>query len=147
MAESKRKIEQELLGLLSDIEIDETNPNLIRATLVPESDFPAFQGHFPGHPLLPAAVQLAAVRLVCMKAKKTGLILRSAGKSKFSGMIRPGDKITISVELTGSESSLHAEYVIQNKDDKVAIGSLEFTVSAHRAPNIDAIRASGILDV
>ena len=126
MAESKRKIEQELLRLLSDIEIDKTNPNLIHATLVLEKDFPAFQGHFPGQPLLPAAVQLAAVRLVCMQAKKTGLTLRSAGKSKFSGMIRPEDKVTISVELTGSESSLHAEYVIQNKDDKVAIGSLEF---------------------
>jgi len=66
---------------------------------------PFFQGHFPGHPVMPGVLQLEAI------AQTAGiLMMRLAGggvpyfmtidKAKFRKIVRPGDQMRIEVEFT-----------------------------------------------
>lgn len=61
-------------------------------------DAPYFDGHFPGHPLVPAVVILDLVR-ACAPAEWAREPLQFA---KFVAPVRPGDVLTIEVERSGA---------------------------------------------
>ena len=68
---------------------------------------PYFQGHFPGHPIMPGVLQLEAIAqvagiLTLKKAENLGKLAYfiSAEKVKWRKPVRPGDTLTINVELT-----------------------------------------------
>lgn len=63
-------------------------------------DYCAYQGHFPGQPILPAIVQLAATRFLAESALKTSLFPAQLSKVKFKGMVQPDDKIKVYISLT-----------------------------------------------
>jgi UDP-3-O-[3-hydroxymyristoyl] N-acetylglucosamine deacetylase/3-hydroxyacyl-[acyl-carrier-protein] dehydratase len=67
---------------------------------------PFFQGHFPGHPIMPGVLQLEAIAqaagLLMMKHNETGRQLAyfmSAEDVKWRKPVVPGDVLTIEVEL------------------------------------------------
>ncbi|MDD5261652.1 MAG: bifunctional UDP-3-O-[3-hydroxymyristoyl] N-acetylglucosamine deacetylase/3-hydroxyacyl-ACP dehydratase [Methylacidiphilales bacterium] len=67
---------------------------------------PFFQGHFPGHPLMPGVLQLEAMAqvaslLLLRRADNVGRIgfFMSADKVKFRKPVVPGDTLIIQVEL------------------------------------------------
>jgi UDP-3-O-[3-hydroxymyristoyl] N-acetylglucosamine deacetylase/3-hydroxyacyl-[acyl-carrier-protein] dehydratase len=68
---------------------------------------PYFQGHFPGHPVMPGVLQLEAMAqvagIVLLKsAENTGKIayFMSAENVKWRKPVHPGDVLVIDVELT-----------------------------------------------
>jgi 3-hydroxyacyl-[acyl-carrier-protein] dehydratase len=90
-------------------------------------DFPGFQGHFPGKPILPAIVQLAAVRYVAESALQRDLLPASYNKMKFKGMIRPNDRCMVVVDLTGDGSLWRGGFSLTRPDgEAIAAGSVEF---------------------
>lgn len=74
---------------------------------------PYFQGHFPGHPIMPGVLQLEAIAqvagiLMLRQAENFGKIayFMSAESVKWRKPVRPGDVLVIEVELTKSRGKI-----------------------------------------
>jgi len=72
-----------------------------------------FQGHFPGHPIMPGVMQLEAMAqaagiLMMKHAEKIGQIayFMAADNVKWRKPVVPGDTLTIEVELTKSRGKI-----------------------------------------
>lgn len=72
-----------------------------------------FQGHFPGHPVMPGVLQLEAMAqvaglLMIRQAETSGKIayFMSAEHVKWRKPVRPGDRLIIEVELTKSRGKI-----------------------------------------
>ena len=68
---------------------------------------PFFQGHFPGHPIMPGVLQLEAIAqaagiLMLRKGETAGLLayFMSAENVKWRKPVLPGDVLVIDVEMT-----------------------------------------------
>ena len=74
---------------------------------------PFFQGHFPGHPVMPGVLQLEAMAQVSSiaflrmagNAGRIGYFM-SADKVKFRKPVMPGDTLFIHVEVTRSKRNI-----------------------------------------
>ncbi len=97
---------------------------------------PFFQGHFPGHPVMPGVLQVEAMAQVAsillFKLTKTSSrvgYLMSADQVKFRKPVFPGDTIFIHAELTRARGDRMAKtkcYCVVN-DTVVSEGELMFT--------------------
>jgi len=74
---------------------------------------PFFQGHFPGHPVMPGVLQLEAMAqvgsiLLCRKPGYAGKIgyFMSADSVKFRKVVVPGDTLFIEVEMTQNKRAI-----------------------------------------
>ena len=74
---------------------------------------PHFQGHFPGHPIMPGVLQLEAIAQVAglmmlRKAENFGKLayFMSAESVRWRKPVRPGDTLVITVELTKSRGKI-----------------------------------------
>ncbi len=74
---------------------------------------PYFEGHFPGHPIMPGVLQLEAIAqvggiLMLKKAENLGKLayFTSADNVKWRKPVHPGDTITIQVELLKSRGKI-----------------------------------------
>lgn len=74
---------------------------------------PYFQGHFPGHPIMPGVLQLEAIAqvagiLMLRQAENLDKIafFMSAEQVKWRRPVRPGDTLVIQVELTKSRGKI-----------------------------------------
>jgi len=74
---------------------------------------PYFQGHFPGHPIMPGVLQLEAIAqvaglLMMRQAENAGKVayFMSANDVKWRKPVRPGDILIIEVELTKSRGKI-----------------------------------------
>lgn len=72
-----------------------------------------FQGHFPGHPVMPGVLQLEAIAqvaglLMIKQAETSGKIayFMSAERVKWRKPVRPGDRLIIEVELTKARGKI-----------------------------------------
>jgi UDP-3-O-[3-hydroxymyristoyl] N-acetylglucosamine deacetylase/3-hydroxyacyl-[acyl-carrier-protein] dehydratase len=97
---------------------------------------PFFQGHFPGHPVMPGVMQVEAMAQVAsillFKLTKTSSrvgYFMSADQVKFRKPVFPGDTIFIHAELTRARGNRMAKtkcYCVVN-DAVVSEGELMFT--------------------
>jgi 3-hydroxyacyl-[acyl-carrier-protein] dehydratase len=71
----------------------------INATLDINKDSNIFNGHFPGHPVVPGACMLQIVKEVMEAALNTSLRLKKADHLKFMAMIDPGVTQTVELEI------------------------------------------------
>jgi uncharacterized membrane protein/3-hydroxymyristoyl/3-hydroxydecanoyl-(acyl carrier protein) dehydratase len=69
---------------------------------VPE-DHPAFAGHFPGRPVLPAVVLLDMVIESARSSLGMHLIVTGLPRAKFMAPLGPGDRGTIRLKLCGDQ--------------------------------------------
>lgn len=74
---------------------------------------PYFQGHFPGHPIMPGVLQLEAIAqaagiLMLKRAENEGKIayFMSAEQVKWRKPVRPGDTLVIEVELVRTRAKI-----------------------------------------
>ncbi|MBI5774429.1 MAG: bifunctional UDP-3-O-[3-hydroxymyristoyl] N-acetylglucosamine deacetylase/3-hydroxyacyl-ACP dehydratase [Verrucomicrobia bacterium] len=74
---------------------------------------PFFEGHFPGHPIMPGVLQLEAMAqvagiLMMRQAENAGKLayFMSAEEVKWRKPVRPGDVLVIEVELTKSRGKI-----------------------------------------
>jgi UDP-3-O-[3-hydroxymyristoyl] N-acetylglucosamine deacetylase / 3-hydroxyacyl-[acyl-carrier-protein] dehydratase len=74
---------------------------------------PHFDGHFPGHPIMPGVLQLEAIAqvagiLMMRQAENAGKIayFMSAESVKWRKPVRPGDTLMIDVEMTKSRGKI-----------------------------------------
>lgn len=76
-------------------EIERDDDGTLRRRYVFGPDFPAFAGHFPGAPVLPAVVQIMAAHELLETA--TGLRLAPAAidRAKFTQPVTPGAPVEI----------------------------------------------------
>jgi 3-hydroxymyristoyl/3-hydroxydecanoyl-(acyl carrier protein) dehydratase len=97
----------------------------IDASMVFDREFSGFDGHFPGNPVLPAAIQIAAIRFLCEKAAGIELVPVSARRIKFRAMVLPGETVAIEAGLTPVEQGYRVGFTISSGEDIVASGSME----------------------
>lgn len=74
---------------------------------------PYFQGHYPGHPIMPGVLQLEAIAqvagvLMMRQAENLGKLafFMSAEEVKWRRPVRPGDTLVIEVELTKNRGKI-----------------------------------------
>lgn len=85
----------------------------ISSLFVFSDSFPGFDGHFPGQPVLPAIIQLAAVRYLAECG--LGQPLRPAGfsRTKFRGIIQPDDEIEVTLDLFAEEKQWSGKFTLK----------------------------------
>lgn len=74
---------------------------------------PYFQGHFPGHPIMPGVLQLEAIAqvagiLMMKQAENAGKLayFMSAENVKWRKPVRPGDTLVIDIEMTKARGKI-----------------------------------------
>ena len=90
--------------MIDHVELVDGDRIVARKTVA--ADEPFFQGHFPGHPIMPGVLQLEAMAqvagLLMMKHAETGRQLAyfmSAENVKWRKPVVPGDVLLIEIEL------------------------------------------------
>ena len=117
MEEIHRRIPHRPPFLFID-EVLEVTESGARASLLVKPDFPFFEGHYPGNPIMPGAVFLAdALEDESLTDESVTPVLSRIRDARFKRLVLPGDKVEISVSLTermGKFFNLTGE--IRNKD-------------------------------
>lgn len=92
-------------------------------------DFAAFQGHFPGNPILPAIVQLAMVRFLAAHSLGKPVMPSHHQKIKFKGVIRPEDAVTVNIKFDKNGVTWGGLFSLKRSDGAlVATGIADFNV-------------------
>lgn len=117
----QQSIAMGLRSSLKKITIDTLTPTQLVVTgeFVFLEDFCAFAGHFPSQPILPAIVQLAAVRFLAESALEKPLNLLQLSKVKFKGIVQPGNEIEVKLSLT--KENLSWQGILKLLNDSGAI--------------------------
>jgi len=94
------------------------------------ADHPAFDGHFPGAPIVPGAVLLDAAVHAAMQmlglggyesAESASSARCSIGSAKFLSPVGPGETLRLFVDSTAAGS---ARFEISCRGTRVAVGTL-----------------------
>ena len=72
------------------------------------ADEPVFEGHFPGHPLLPGIFQIEMTRLAAERLMGRPLSIARILKTKFTRAILPEETIGLNLRCTEGESAIKA---------------------------------------
>lgn len=121
--EENKSIEHSILeNCIQSVNVN--NNGQITGTLLFGADFPAFEGHFPEQPVLPAIVQLAAVRILAAKHLGKQLVPTSIDRAKFKTMIGPEEQVTITIHLDQSDNDVTISFSIATDKGKAATGTI-----------------------
>ena len=120
-------VERLLRESLKDIVIEKHEDNVsIKAVFVFSESLPFFVGHFPSEPIFPAVLQLAIVRLLSSEAIELPLINVSVGKTKFSNIIRPDEKVIVNIELSHQYIEYRAKFKFFNDGKVASSGTIKY---------------------
>ena len=81
-------------------------------TIAIDHNHPSLAGHFPGHPVVPGVVLLNEVLCIVREMSVFGRSVTGLPMVKFSSPVRPGEVVTIHVDLdeaTGATFSCRVE--------------------------------------
>ena len=90
-------------------------------TLVVPRDHPAFEGHFPGHPILPGVLLLAEAMAAIEAATSTTARDWTVENAKFVGVVEPGARLAITHAV---QASGNVRFAIREGERVVASGML-----------------------
>ena len=114
--------------------IIERSEKTITTTLKLSGDEDFFKGHFPGNPVMPgvllqeALFQSGAALMAGMEGGGLGVVT-SVQNAKFKSMVRPGDELVMTVELTESLANAHYMKGTTKVDGKTVL-VIEFAVAS-----------------
>ncbi|NTV15347.1 MAG: beta-hydroxyacyl-ACP dehydratase [Desulfobulbaceae bacterium] len=114
-----------LAGCLTDLRVDR-EARTGGAQLCCPPTFPGFVGHFPGAPVLPAVLQVLAVRLLAEAILGSGLAPLGVERLKFKGMVHPGEVVRVSLVLKDRAAGLGAEFALDREGAPIASGCIIF---------------------
>lgn len=114
-----------LAGYLTDLRVDR-QASTATALLCCPADFPGFAGHFPDQPILPAVLQLLAVRLLAESLLETPLTPVNGDRLKFKGMVGPDEKVNLRVTLREQAGVRKVDFSLDKVGVPVASGTLVF---------------------
>ncbi|MEN8134599.1 MAG: hypothetical protein ABFS18_03555 [Thermodesulfobacteriota bacterium] len=115
-----------LFGEIVDKQVIDREQGTISAELRCPADFPAFDGHFPGQPVLPAVMQLVVVRMLAEELLQVPLDTVKTGKMKFKGMILPDEVVQIRVAVEKIDGLWNGVFKLSKSESVVATGSILF---------------------
>jgi len=96
------------------------------AELCCPADFPAFAGHFPGQPVLPAVIQLAVVRSLTSDLLGRSLEPVRTERLKFRGMVGPDDLVHVRVEIKKEGENWLSRFKLDHGGKLVSSGAVIF---------------------
>jgi len=121
--EENKSIEQCIIeDCIQSISVDDSGQ--IIGIFAFEPHFPAFEGHFPGRPVLPAVVQLATVRFLAAKHLGKQLVPTCIDRAKFKAMVGPKEHVAITIRLDQSDNDVTISFSITTEKGKAATGTI-----------------------
>jgi 3-hydroxyacyl-[acyl-carrier-protein] dehydratase len=105
--------------------------------LTVRADFPFFEGHYPGFPLMPGVLLCEAVFQsagVFMSGSRAGMdsqmpILSKITNARFKRMVTPGEVLRIEVTPIESQGPFHMMRGKITNSEKALVMSVEFTIT------------------
>ena len=85
----------------------ENDHTIVRSFCFPQP-FIAFQGHFPGNPVLPAFAQVRVVLAMLASAWRNPVVLERLDKAKFREPLRPGQSVQVLCRLEQESETYRA---------------------------------------
>ncbi|MDR1360218.1 MAG: hypothetical protein LBJ82_04475 [Deltaproteobacteria bacterium] len=85
----------------------ELSRNVREASFFFDAAFAGFEGHFPGNPMVPGVAQIMAAVLTAAPEREARL--KQIGRSKFLGMVRPGDTMLVRATTIPAEDGLRVK--------------------------------------
>ena len=107
--------------MLPDLLSEQFSADGLRWTFVVPADFALFEGHFPGHPILPGVVALGWMTAAAERFRRRPLGAVELLNVKFQVVILPGASVELTLaQKTGgrlqaairSEAGIHASALI-----------------------------------
>ena len=95
-------------------------------------DFTGFQGHFPGHPVLPAFVQLLMGQCAVRIRSARNWSMCRVERGKFLRTIQPNQPVTVCWQEQPLNDKLRCRFALLANDEKAAIFIIEFTTEENR---------------
>ena len=90
------------------------------------ADFTGFRGHFPGHPILPAFVQLMMAECAVRRHSTRSWSLRRVERGKFLRPIAPNEPVTVCWQEQARNGGLRCGFTLRVGAEKAAVFTLEF---------------------
>lgn len=121
-----------LVDKIEEIEVGKSAVGIKNVTI----NEPFFQGHFPGHPVMPgvliveALAQVGAIALLSSEEYKGKLALFAGiDEVRFKKQVVPGDVLRLEVEIISVRRNIGKGQVVATVDGKVACkGTIMFGV-------------------
>ncbi|MEM7479778.1 MAG: hypothetical protein AAF481_01280 [Acidobacteriota bacterium] len=88
------------------------------------ADLAYFEGHFPGHPVLPAVAQLELLRQA-MHSIEPGLALRAVDGLRLSQPLVPGDRVELEVQVPEDDEG--TAFVVRRDGSTVTQGRVRWS--------------------
>jgi len=142
----------EYFQMLDEVDaLDTEGASIITRSTVPETS-PVFEGHFPGHPLVPGVLLLETM------AQASGYLLLAIGgfgrmpffarakEANFRNFVRPGESLTTTATRVHEGSGFAVTRAeIARGTERVCDGELMFRLVPFPAPDLEAhVRSEGI---
>ena len=89
-------------------------------TLCFPKDFVGFDGHFPGHPVLPAFIQILVTQCALQQRSARTWSLQRVKRAKFMKIVEPNQPVTVTWTEKESEGNLQASFTLTVDASKVA---------------------------
>ncbi len=103
-----------LQGLYKIQDFEYQEPH-IKATVKLDKDHRIFEGHFPGHPVLPGVCVIQIIKELTEKALDENLMLSVASNVKFMSVINPekNDIIEFRIEVSKTEEGVKIKNTVR----------------------------------
>lgn len=106
-----------LEGLYEIQEFNYTEP-YVKATVKLNKEHEIFEGHFPGHPVLPGVCVIQIIKELTEKSLEKKLLLSVASNVKFMTVINPekNDTVQFKIELSQSDDEVKIKNTVSFED-------------------------------